>query len=170
MGWDEVKKINSDMFVPLDERMTYIGGIIPRNILETALHLEKNFLDNADVKDDVLLSIKGVGLISTLDIGFRIYIHHSSSYPSASSTSVFNIYIDGEPYIDAVIFSGDQSNNTGSKNVISTDVNRFFSSDVIKNKPIKFNKSVLITTDGRFNTSNSNNMLYNYANISYILI
>lgn len=107
MSWDEVKKINSDMFVPLDERATYIAGIIPRNkLLKSAGHSKSAFYGN---ENTTILSIKGSGKILSM-----------SAYAEVGASSEMTVNIDDGQKIFTFI-----SNNSISK--LEIDMNSIYS-------------------------------------------
>lgn len=86
MSWGEVKKINSDANVPLDERMTWVGGIVPRGKTMQTLSVTKKNDESPSWSGD-LVNVTGKGML----IGSS-YI--SSNWNSLSSASM-TINIDG---------------------------------------------------------------------------
>lgn len=93
MGWDEVKKINSDMMVPLDERATYISGIIPRKSIERTIYGER--FDQGEYSE-VIIDIIGSGYISKMDFSADATTLH---YGGAYALSKFEIEADGKNYV-----------------------------------------------------------------------
>ena len=60
MSWGEVKKINSDANVPLDERMTWFDGYIPR------LALGRSCSKSGEAYSGEILNITGRGYITSM--------------------------------------------------------------------------------------------------------
>lgn len=119
MSWGEVKKINSDLSVPLDERATYVAGIIPRNTIPKTITPSAN--------NGVVYEYSGKTIINSLSIS--VSVHHtdySVQYGTYSGSCTIKVY-SGEELIltDSVSASAGSYGTTESKskdNVITTDV------------------------------------------------
>ncbi|MGN0337907.1 MAG: hypothetical protein ACI4EE_10480 [Lachnospiraceae bacterium] len=158
MGWDEVKKaINSDLNVPLNERMTYIDGILPRGLNgNTVSKSGSNY-------NGELLNITGRGFIciakalGSVDPNNKVYL-----------SATMDIYIDentdNSRYIKLYAYSS--SSNSSPSASISFDKDNLFQTLSIEpsillqndsriiNKPIEFKESL------RVNVSIANSFSY----------
>lgn len=57
MSWEEVKKINGDMSLSLDEKMTYVYGLIPRGASKRELN------EVAPASNTTVLNVSGHGML-----------------------------------------------------------------------------------------------------------
>ena len=119
MSWGEVKKINSDLSVPLDERAKYIAGIIPRNTIPKTITPEAN--------NGVVYEYSGKTIINSLS--FSVSVHHtdySMQYGTYSGTCTIKVY-SGEDLIctnsvSSSVGSYGSTEMQSKNNVITTDV------------------------------------------------
>lgn len=114
MSWGEVKKINSDLSVPLDERASYVGGVIRRNVEKRSV--EKDFYSGSDTVKETILDISGSGALQYIQV-FNTAQGTSNSYVKCK------IQIDNNDPIEIKMVSN------GAYGVvldINTDVNSIF--------------------------------------------
>ena len=160
MSWDEVKKaINSDLNVPLNERMTWVSGIIPRGqIIKTSSVNRKSDESPSWSGDLVNVTVKGM-------LAGSAFI--SSSWNNLSSASM-TINID----------SGKRVINLGSSNTeMKIDTDALGSTFSINENPLNLSGGAHIYNDViRFEeslkVSASVKGYYNYpstASVSYVL-
>lgn len=166
MSWGEVKKVNSDLNVPLDERMDSIGntlkqkveyayGIIPRGIVLTTIR--KNSLPTNGVE---MLNIKGTG-----------YLCEFTAKGNGTYDSKIEVWIDkgtnNEQYYSAQSTDGSESGmRIQMSNDFSTGLSENLTNSLItRNCPIKFEQSLRIVGSAIGTTAASA-----YCLVSYFLV
>lgn len=149
MSWGEVKKINSDLNVPLDERMGYVGGIIPRGTVQKQVTKQISYSDG--VFNGEILSVNGKGALAS-----AVVTCYAGSTTDAYSACEIDID-DGS----RIITIGDiTTNTTKGKAGFYVDLSASFSDIGVMdeseisipadayytvNKPILFEKSLKVT-------------------------
>lgn len=146
MNWDEVSRINSDLMVPLDERMKYINGILPRGIAS------KNVSKTVKLSSfsGEVLNVSGSGVVMGATCSCESY---NRTYARIS------IDIDNG---EKIITVGDTVQRTSGINTsfafdIDSSTSDFSESDNVLdvptnskktiNFPIKYKKSLVVTMD-----------------------
>lgn len=146
MSWGEVKKINSDLSMPLDERMKYINGILPRGIAN------KNVSKTVKLSSfsGEVLNISGSGVVMGATCSCESY---NETYARIS------IDIDNG---EKIITIGDTVQRTSGVNTsfafdIDSSTSDFLESDNVLDVPvnsrktinflIEYKKSLVVTMD-----------------------
>lgn len=62
MSWGEVKKVNSDLSVPLNDRMGYVAGNMPRGVIQKSV--SKGITGDGSTFNGTILDISGRGVVS----------------------------------------------------------------------------------------------------------
>lgn len=122
MAMDEIMlMVNSDVSVPLDERMRYYGGVIPRkHVTRTLSASVSNTSSYKTETKTVSASVKGSGCIYGINLsGWARGDSSWSGVPSGVAT--INIVADGKPYTYSVS-DANSSGTTTTKLSISTNV------------------------------------------------
>lgn len=141
MSFVEVKKINSDMSVPLDERLTYVGGIIPRGL--PTKRCTRNVIANTASGHVVntpmvttLMDAEGRGWITD----FKFSVSKAKSYVSAALT--VTIYVDDEVFFTFAATIPSYNNNGGNASVeVITDNFNSYSNRGALNRAISLTTS-----------------------------
>lgn len=151
MSWEEVKKINGDMSLSLDERMVYIYGMIPRGASKRELN------EVAPASNTTVLNVSGHGML------YYAMIYNPGQSYEYNSTIAITIYIDESLSSKRIITITRTNNRAGGSTALTTDLaslgileaNKFdLSSNNITingiskstNIPILFSKSLRIVT------------------------
>lgn len=142
MSWAEVKKINSNMSVPLDKKVAYVGGVIQRGAAVKSIADDSMSLD----VDSVILSVEGKGAL--LEYGCEVH----ATTAAASNTNVdLRIYLDGvwkgsaQAYINyPTVCDMSSQLKTDLNALYSYDPKKVVNSTVVINYPLYFNESAKI--------------------------
>lgn len=168
MAMDEIMlAVNSDVRVPLDERMTYIAGIIPR-LPKKQIALKASDLT---ASEKTVLSLSGKGFVTNVCVRAN-----SSDYPNYYPVTV-KLYLDQGTAKQRIITFSHRENDFAN---IAIDVNQmtsdsqmsdgssFANRNVVLNDPrlLMFDKSLKVGAL-KSGTGNSANIL---AYLDYILI
>lgn len=155
MSWDEIKKaVNSDIQVPLNEKIEYVYGVVPRGIKK---HITKKSVTESSY-NGVIVSITGKGVI------------HSAAV-SVTSTNLqhyekLQIVIDGDKTITIgeAVFSYSKNTNASltyvPSDMLSTIPPDDFPMTVLPgkaetiNKPIFFEESLTVEVSLNMTTNN----------------
>lgn len=190
MSWGEVKKINSDVSVPLNERMGYVNGLIKRGAVANTLSMTTlKYQQNVDAVNDIeLLNVSGAGYVDGIDISSNSGADYY--FQSGSSSIQITLIVDG---VEFAVFSASSSVTAtnlkkASSNVkITVDMNKTAADGTIhsmsvntdesitfeSNVPIVFARSLVVqcTHSGGQYIKTSSNSWYNSvaASISYAL-
>lgn len=161
MSWGEVKKINSDLNVPLNERMGYVGGVIPRGAIKKVIQ------SNTPRAKATILDISGKGVVDKVELAV-------SSLNNWNAAGSILVYIDGELLFT---ISDSYSVPSGSRTTsVKYDVNSCVCSDYknievgkenILNLPLIFNKSLKIVHNSQSSNANGGSSAYDTAYITY---
>lgn len=146
MSWSEVKKINSDLSVPLDERAKYVAGIIPRslNVKTLSGSVSNSFLNDGSfpkTKESTISEVTGSGLVTSIFVNIP-----------KSDGNVGNVYAELEIELDdrSIIVRTDviaYTQNTSTSRTMSLNLDnitglskgvKVITSNVVMNEPIKF--------------------------------
>lgn len=144
MSWDEVKKaINSDLNVPLNERMGYVSGIIPRGAIKKSY---SKAIGSGSYRGTVL-EIEGRGIL--------VSAAASRSYSSTAFHASMTINIDNGKKI--IQLAGEDVSGTGTASlkveldnvssvgdVSGSEVQIGFGESIILNYPIYFEESIKV--------------------------
>lgn len=152
MSWGEVKKVNSDLSIPLDERMGYVVGAVPRGVISKCISSTGT---GAEVE---ILNIEGSGGITEMTVTGAVNAATFGGY-----TANIKVYID-ENTSDSktIIFHGNGNYHGLSTNTVSIDINNVIcdvdlSNDAeittngsyVINAPIIFKKSLRVVFYGQ---------------------
>lgn len=168
MSWEEIwKAVNSDIQTPLNEKMEYIGGIVPR-LPKKQIALKASDLT---ASEKTVLSLSGKGFVTNVCVRAN-----SSNYPNYYPVTV-KLYLDQGTAKQRIITFSNRENDFAN---IAIDVNQmtsdsqmsdgssFANTNVVLNDPrlLMFDKSLKVGAL-KSGTGNSTNIL---AYLDYILI
>lgn len=149
MSWEEVKKINGDMSLSLDEKMTYVYGLIPRGAVKKELVYE-------NVGNMTMVNVSGRGMLEFLYIYGNSSSEHTINVTayldeSLSSKKVITLQnvvsygagraISMNTNLDSIGILENQAFSHDSSNIIITK-------NSATNIPILFSKSLRVVISG----------------------
>lgn len=157
MSWDEIRKaVNSDLSVPLNERMGYVGGVVPRGIVQKTISKSTTTSFTGTVLD-----ITGKGLLIAASTGGN----------QVNCRSSMTIIIDDKKTIVVSDASGSGSTSL-STNILSgastvdlseSNITIPFGSAAVLNEFIHFEESLKVT----FNLNAPTTSYSSSASVSY---
>lgn len=145
MSWGEIKKINSDLSMPLDERMSYISGIIPRGVekksitgnVGVSVSVDGQNITASDSKEVVVLEIDGSGMISSIIV--KIPKSNSNYANIRQHSATISVYCDGKEAFSAT--------RETDATIFALDINQMYKEGESTNVPILFKKKLIIKAE-----------------------
>ncbi len=165
MSWSEIKKaVNSNLDLPLNEKIEYIGGVIPRGCIR------KTVSSDTPRKEVVLVEVSGRGFVDSANI--RLY--SSNNWPAKASlyiycdeklsAKVLHSYANqGGAYSEkGFVYSGETNLSADPLNIAGVNEK--------VNIPIAFNKTLRIVYNSESSSANSGSSANDRVTVAYGLL